>query len=442
MDEAQVRIILTVIILACIQINMSGTVDWKPLELQFQKVHKLFINLETNEKRLFTEHFNKVYKHVTESMGEIDEFFTKVFKRQQLAGSYADRIKVGQPNEYDALMILDFPDPIVKKSRPGFVKINVRDGIKLKWSTIEEKNYKTLIDKDGYLLQDKVLDWLRNLIYNVVKSCNSVFRIGNNEYSVKHSSNGPAVTLDLTITKCEHGTTGSFSIDFVGALAFDFQKKWFADFTPPFLTSKNWNAIAKPSKTVKNQNQEWTCSYADIEREYLRDTQTLKQLIRIFKKIRDTQSLSNLKSYYIKVIFLHQRKKQNNDYWKNSLGVLFSEMFEILLKTLEQGKLVSFWHKEYNMFGELEKAQITDMFNKLKKIKGNIDKNLVDKQPEYILSVILTEEELKKLEVSSNGNTVSAATTSDDTSKVNENKSCTVSQHLNKKTMGKLKISS
>lgn len=325
-------------------------------------------------------------------------------------------------------MLLDFPDPVVERSRPGFVKINVGNGIKTKWTTVEENSYKTLIDKDGYLLQDKVLGWLRTLIYGVVTNSNSVFRIENNEYKVKHSSNGPAVTLDITITKCQQGTSGNFSIDFVSALAFDFQKIWFADRKVPYLTAKNWNAIAKPSKTVPSQNREWTCSYADIERGYLKDTHTLKQLIRIFKKIRDTQNLTNLKSYYIKVIFLHQRSKKDNDYWKQSLGVLFAEMFEILLKTVEERKLLSFWHNEYNMFAELQAIQLTDIFNKLKSIKDKINKSLTNKQPEYILSVVLTKPEqleLEKLKVCSNGqgNTVSA--TSSEACKANE-RSCTI----------------
>lgn len=194
---------------------MTSAIDGKPLEFQLQKINKLFINLENNEKRIFTEHFNNVYKHVTDSMGKIDDFFAKVFQRQQLAGSYADRIKVGQPNEYDALMILNFPDPVVEMPRPGFVTINIKEGLK-KWSTIDEQKYKALVDKDGYLLQDKVLGWLRDLIYALINKTNGVMRIGKNEYNVKKSSNGPAVTLDITITKCEHATMGNFSVDFVG----------------------------------------------------------------------------------------------------------------------------------------------------------------------------------------------------------------------------------
>lgn len=193
---------------------MSSAIDGKPLEFHLQKINKLFINLEVDEKRIFTQHFNNVYKHVTDSMGKSDDFFAKVFQKQQLAGSYADRIKVGQPNEYDALMILKFPDPVVTKTSTGFVTINIKEGLK-KWSTIDEQKYKALIDKDGYLLQDKVLGWLRDLIYELINKCNGVMRIGNNEYNVKKSSSGPAVTLDITM-KCEQGAMGNFSVDFVG----------------------------------------------------------------------------------------------------------------------------------------------------------------------------------------------------------------------------------
>lgn len=400
-------IFLPVVIIINNMNTASGKVDWKPLQKQLDEINGSYINLEKNEKRLFTQHFDKVYKYVTNSMGERDDLFVKVFQKQQLAGSYADRIKVGQPNEYDALMILNFPDPVVEQSRPGFVRINIKDGIKKKWSTVPEQSYRTLIDENGYLLQDKVLTWLRSLIYEIIKKLNGAITIGKDEYNVKHTSNGPAVTLNITIVKCEEGATGFFSIDFVGALAFDFKKVWFADFEPPILTSKNWNAIVKPNKTISNRNIDWTCSYADMERGYLHDTQTLKQLIRIFKKIRDTHKLTNLKSYYIKVMFLHQRVKHDNEYWKQPLGRLFAEMFDVMLVHLDRRILLSFWHHEYNLFGELEPVQLTDIFNKMKSIKEKIEKNLANKQPEQIPSIILAKEELEQFErtkqMSSNG---------------------------------------
>jgi len=415
---------------------MSAAIDWKPLEPYLQKICKSHINLEDTEKRVFTEHFNKVYKHVTDSMGNLDDFFLKVFSRQQLAGSYADRIKVGQPNEYDALMILKFPDPVVVKSKPNFVTINIKDGLK-KWADIDESKYKGLIDQNGYLLQDKVLGWLRNLIYEIITKCNGVIRIGNNEYSVKKSSSGPAVTLDVTIMKSDDRVTkGHFSVDFVGALAFDFQEKWFADLKPPFIDSKHWNAIPKPNKSQPNQNREWTCSYADMERGYLHNTQTLKQLIRIFKKIRDTHDLTNLKSYYIKVIFLHQRVKQKNDYWKGQLSALFSNMFDVILDHLEKRQLVSFWHKQYNLFGELTPVQLTDIYNKLKRIKENIDKNLVNKNPEYIYSAILPKKESDMLSTARVNNATTITTPN--TCKVVENKSCTLSQRMQNMSIHKL----
>lgn len=372
--------------------KMGSTIDGKALEIHLQSICKSFITLDNSEKRNFTKHFDKVYKYVTDAMGQSDNFFAKVFKKQQLAGSYADRIKVGKPNEYDALMVLKFPDPVVEKSRPGFVKINIKEGLK-KWANVDVQNYKTLIDQNGYLLQDQVLNWVRKLIYGIIKNCNNVIRIDSNEYSVRTSSNGPAVTLDVTIQRSDDGTKGNFSVDFVTAMAFDFHDKWFADFKPPIIQTLNWNAIAKPNNSNPAHNREWICSYADIERVYLQDTNTLKQLIRIFKKIRDRQNLANLKSYYIKVIFLHKRKINDKSYWNRQLGVLFLEMFEVILKHLEKKELLSFWHKQYNLFGELTQTQVTDIYNKLKNVKENIEKNLAKKNPEFIRSVILSKEE-------------------------------------------------
>jgi len=277
------------------------------------------------------------------------------------------------------------------------------------------------------------LAWLRNLIYENLKKSNEKLIIGNNEYAVQKSSNGPAVTLNITITKSEDGKKGQFSIDFVSALAFDFKEKWFADRDPPFLTSKRWNAIAKPNKTNPNKNRDWACSYADIEREYLKDKQTLKQLIRIFKKIRDRHNLTNLKSYFIKVIFLHQRITQKDDYWKRGLGVLFLEMFNVILHHLEKRQLISIWHKNYNLFGEFKDQQITDIHNKLKKTKEDIEKNLQNKNQEFIMSVILSKTQLDSM-IANHGsckNSVNSVVSNQGNSSVqSESKNCTITQQI------------
>ncbi|KAJ6637382.1 Damage-control phosphatase ARMT1 [Pseudolycoriella hygida] len=354
-----------------------------------------FINLQDEEAGKITKHFKQIYKFVTDSMAQKDNVFKDIFQREQLAGSYADNIKVGQPDEYDALVVLKFSDPVVEKSlKAGFVKINITNGLK------KFAHYKPFVDGNGYLLQDKVLAWIRAMIYDVIKTCKNIIKIERNEYEVeKATSNGPAITLDIKIIRSENGATGKFSIDFVSALAFDFKEQFFADFKPQFLVSKYWNAIAKPNKDKQLNNPDWICSYADLEREYLKDTQNMKQLIRLFKKIRDKENLANFKSYYIKLIFLHQRrnKEKQNNYWKQSLSVLFLEMFDIILDHLKRCELVSFWHKKYNLFSGLNQKQIEDIYNKLKKIRDKIHTNMDNGKPEFIRSVILTPTELESL---------------------------------------------
>ncbi len=160
--------------------------------------------------------------------------------------------------------------------------------------------------------------------------------------------------------------------------------------------------LKKPATFVPNpqENREWICSYAEIERQLLKGTQTMKPLIRIFKKIRDKKQLTNLKSFFIKTIFLHQHLENGSEYWKQSLAVLFMEMFDIILTHLQEHRLVSFWHRDFNLFRDFRSSQIDAMYEQWNKLKNDIISNLENDNPEFIYEVICTEEERSLLEQS------------------------------------------
>lgn len=103
-------------------------------------------------------------------------------------------------------------------------------------------------------------------------------------------------------------------------------------------------------------------------------------------------------------MFLHQRLNKDDNYWNQKLGVLFLEMFDVMLKHLADAKLFSFWHKQYNLFTELTSVQLNDIYNKLKKIKDNIEKNLIASNPDFIISVVLPKNELQSISSSSSSN--------------------------------------
>lgn len=547
----------------------------RPMEVHLLRICEEVIKLKYDESTTNTKHLKNLCTHLLERMAGNNEVFGKLFESLVAAGSYPDNIKISEPNEYDELVVLTFPSPCVKRSRPGYVTINIKKALRNGWN-IGKDNYELFVDDGGYLIQNKVLNWLRDVVRSTLLEENNVIDTGEDSYEIFQSSNGPAVTLDVTVL-CENI---QFSVDLVGCLAFHSDEWWTSDVP---RISGVWNAIPKPikvsenmmiqrmdavlynlidaldklehknrsnaekistskakvaepkkkaiafvkssgkvtrppscfwyknrkskkcknvekldaldfaSKNTKNEtarsatqfrrpdivkvdekmsadvksmkpfvhekvdiatpkkrkikwekstgstkektadrkfrrrksvsnsvdapattrkvtentqkneistflpdprkNREWICSYAEIERQFLKGTQTMKPLIRIFKKIRDNKQLTNLKSYFIKTIFLHHNSTKDNDYWQQSLAVLFMEMFDVILKHLREHRLNSFWHRDFNLFHRFRSGQISAIYDNLLKVKNDLIANLKNDNPDFIYEVVCTEQE-------------------------------------------------
>ncbi|KAG4079469.1 hypothetical protein HA402_005166 [Bradysia odoriphaga] len=598
----------------------------RPMEVHLLKICERIIRLDDYESDANTKHLNDICAFLFEEMKENNAMFNKLFQAIVPAGSYPDDLKISQPDEYDLLIVLKFPSPSVEPSRPGYVMINISKACQRDGWIIDNVDYEGFVDDEGYLIQNKVLDWIRGVVRSTLTEHDNVIVTDDNSYEVYQSSNGPAVTLDVTVQSDE--TT--FSIDFVGCLEFHSDECWMADVRkcvgvwnaipkpikmndnvtmqqridskddimdeallkasnkpdqisalgtvdgskiqkkavgsqskngrsgkakrpPPFLRYKHrkspkicgnnetvtvvdspnhnsqsqtrYNRVKKPSvevnldkqsvdakvhfeqnsrwekplkedtsdaaatklrrwyrrrtKTIKSEdkvekiavargsnpkkpslsvevmdnqpitsqkrnakvmgqaestgdpktksmnrkrkstkdaterkpkvrevtitanphkNREWICSYASIERELLRGTHTMKPLIRIFKKIRDHKQLTNLKSYYIKIIFLHHNEKNGNDYWKQSLAVLFMDMFDVVLNHLAEQRLDSFWHKDFNLLRSFREGQITAIYNNFLRMKNDLISDLENDNPEFIYELVCTEEERSQLD--------------------------------------------
>lgn len=372
-----------------------------------------FISLDPVERPEFISHYDRVQQAVINKMKNTDDLFNRIFHRTELSGSYADQLKVSEPNEYDVLMILKLHNPIVLNvGRPGYVAINV---------TRRCIGIKRISDSSGYVMQNKVLGWLRGIMKRIFPSPCQLVRFGVHEYRIKHDVNGPANTLTIQYASYSNDSNSEFSIDFVGALEFPVKEVWMADACirkQSFLNS-NWNAIPKPRKPTPkpihsqgqrspnvdakilqqrryhnpNKSRDWICSYAEIERDLIHHLQFIKPLIRIFKKIRDTHQMTNLKSYYIKQIFIHERMTRGPDFWKQSLGELFVAMLGVIIRYLENKKLPFYWHQELNLFGHLSREQMKDIEVKFKRIRDDIGRY----GPDYIYQTILTDAEQRRI---------------------------------------------
>lgn len=588
-------------------------IDARPMEVHLLKICEEIITLNYEDSAKNTKHLNTICTFLCAEMSENNNVFKELFQRVVPAGSYPDNLKISEPDEYDLLIVLKFPNPVVEPSRPGYVTINISEALRKGWN-IDNVDYELFVDEEGYLIQNKVLNWIRSVVRKTLVEHNNVIATDEDSYEVIQSSNGPAVTLDVTVLNSENI---QFSIDFVGCLAFNSDEWWTADVShycdgmwnaipkpikqvavdnafeekrsgdtrklekikplhagderkqKSFITSQNennkpekvkrppsyyyWNRNrkakvsenveaptvdstnrnirsgnwrrqpqkpkveddAKVKKTVADEkvylpntqkskwekstvngkentsangfrrrpygpwcrkkktnekvdetptnirktnyekpvvvekekthanggcrkkrwinrkvnntntqvrknkapvateaqpatiiipnpqeNREWICSYAEFERQLLKGTDTMKPLIRIFKKIRDKKQLTNLKSYYIKTIFLHHNSRNGSEYWKQSLAVLFMEMFDVILTHLYEHRLDSFWHRDFNLFHGFRSGQIAAIFEQWQKMKKDLISNLENDNPEFIYDLVCTDEERLLLEQS------------------------------------------
>lgn len=218
------------------------------------------------------------------------------------------------------------------------------------YDSIRDYVISTMKRKDN--LFKKIYNGYRRIMKRIFPRPVNFIEIRNHQYEIIHSVNGPANTLEI---QCVSSENEKISIDFVGALEFSVKDYWMADADIPkerFL-DKFWNAIPKPRKPTPkpsysqryprwysnganrnhNKNRDWICSYAPIEKVLIHDLGFIKPLIRIFKKIRDTHDMTNLKSYYIKQIFIHQLMLncEHEQYWERSLGELMLKMLDVII---------------------------------------------------------------------------------------------------------------
>lgn len=147
------------------------------------------------------------------------------------------------------------------------------------------------LDENGNLKKSSMLQWVEHLLdaefRDKERSGKSLFKLSleGNVYVIKRKRCGPAHTLLVEI-QYPYVKTKNFSMDIVVALRLD-DSHWVSEI--PFETkywSNNWHAVPKPDSVVAQiGDNEWICSYADIERILIKDRHKMKMLIRIFKVI-------------------------------------------------------------------------------------------------------------------------------------------------------------
>ncbi|XP_039765367.1 uncharacterized protein LOC120637591 isoform X1 [Pararge aegeria] len=357
----------------------------KGMECIFHSLNRHYIRMKKNERKENTNILFLVLDQLLKIMRSCDNLFNNLKPRLDFLGSYFDRIRVGQPTEYDINVILKFP------INCGKIKLDATDcqndytaivmpsdfrRLSLTPATASQGFTKThsWCDKHYRLSVTKFRSWMQSTIdkamntlpqtdgYRVLKVKNKCFRI----YS---KTSGPANTI--TILK----TDGSLiDIDLVPTFSFQLPTKPLnskIDFLKVETTNiRTYFIVPKPG----NDDFSWRVSFPIQERLLLNDKNNLKGTIRLLKYFRDVQGFTKLSSYFIKTLFLWECEARDDQFWKsNSLSFLVLTMLKKLKDCLRDNRINNYWCPNHNVIEKIKFATCQNWYHRISFVLNEIE---------------------------------------------------------------------
>uniref|UniRef100_A0A0A1WDR9 Protein mab-21 n=1 Tax=Zeugodacus cucurbitae TaxID=28588 RepID=A0A0A1WDR9_ZEUCU len=282
------------------------------------------INTEINIKRYkkeYVAHFEALRDAIFTALKK-DHVFAALYNGNYLKGSYADNLKVKYPDEYDLVFRLKLPEgkriQVVKDEEiPGNVKIDLSEVLKVIAKQTQHLNtynrLKKTVTDEGLLSLKLLQSWLESCFTKALDSINKKITHDGITSPLSYSKQGPAHTIYVKVPY-------TYSVDFVPAIVLISTKAILP------TISKDWDAIPKPLKFLPSDTS-FRASYDSLENEIIKDKNNLKNALRIMKKYRDIHTnLYNLKSYYIKTLFLWRASKEPSTFWNKPISFVVSQV--------------------------------------------------------------------------------------------------------------------
>ncbi|KAH8376097.1 hypothetical protein KR200_008839, partial [Drosophila serrata] len=282
-------------------------------------------------------------------------------------------LKIAKPNEFDLVfkLLIPYYESIVvtrDSTMPGNVLLDMTHVLELLKDDprADRQSIRKLLLSlvlNNYLAVDLLQSWLQSLFSRALDRIAN--RVEMNGIKLRYKTCGPAHTIVV------EGRDLEYSVDYVPAIRLAAQQNVLADEQLTYFRRANlshWDAIPKPLKTTTAQVS-FRSSFYEAEKFMLRGENMNHCLdgIKLIKKYRDVKSnLSNLKSYYIKTLFLLKIRQEPPHYWLKPLTVILTDMFKELKNCLRLGWLPFYWDPELNMLGLLTQEQVTEMYRCVK----------------------------------------------------------------------------
>lgn len=288
-------------------------------------------------------------------------------------------LKVAKPNEFDLVFRLQIPyyESIVvtrDSNYPGNVFLDMTRVLELLEDDPREDHQSILkllqlqlVDSQNFLVVDKLRSWLQSLFSQALNRIADRVEVDGIVSVLKYRTCGPAHTIFV------EGEL-EYSVDFVPAIRLGFEQNVLLADQLIYFERANlayWDAIPKPLKTqTQTSSISFRSSFYSAERAMLKGKhENCRDAIKLMKKFRDVKTnLSNLKSYYIKTLFLWKLSYEPESYWQEPLTSILPDMFDDLVERLRLGILPFFWDPELNMLDVLTRDQVLEMYKCVLKI--------------------------------------------------------------------------
>ncbi|CAG9785238.1 unnamed protein product [Diatraea saccharalis] len=390
------------------------TAKKKNLDANLEEIFKEYIAIKDEDYKKSQDIFKIVFDMVKVKMGEKCNYFKKYSSQVMIAGSVDDGIKVSKLDEFDMDIVIRLPinhandgekGIIMEYDQPGFVKLKIIDSFdhldkQPEWEKchVVTKEWR---DAKKYFLQNKFRSWLHGIVQKALNDMNRKVTVNGVSYLLSYKESGPAYTLNIKNDKDQEQFY--LDVDLVPVIRFSLPR-WPSGYrcTGDSNQVKDWYVVPKPNKSLQDDTQKsrcWRLSFQAFEKDMMKNRQQLKKTIRYnlqVKKLRDSQDMKAIASYYIKTLFLWKISKNDDKYWQAKLSLLFHTMVKELYDAVEKKCIPFFWHKDHNLIEGLKPSLQKIYLGKLDAVLKSIEATDVDS----VVDALLTPSELKKFKSS------------------------------------------
>ncbi|XP_064267422.1 cyclic GMP-AMP synthase [Passer domesticus] len=324
---------------------------------------------------------NKVVSHLVQAIRGKDSCFSSI--EQHSAGSYYERVKISEPNEFDIMLVM----PVTRIQLDESDDTGAYYYVSFKRSP-KEKGWLKFLEEDGTLSAFKMLQALRDIIKQELKNIKDEISLSlllDVEVTVARKKAGsPAITLQIKNPPSE------ISVDII--LTLEAQQSW-PHSTQAGLKIEQWLGtkkrrdfrfrsiylVAKQNKREKVlRGNTWRLSFSHIEKDMIKNHGNSKTCcesngskccrkgcLKLLKflleqlKMKYPKELEKFCSYHVKTAFLHSCVMWPNDtdWYLGNLDHSFQQCLGFFVDCLQKSQLTHFFIPQYNLLSLEDKAR-------------------------------------------------------------------------------------